>query len=172
MVESNSIALRPVVPEDEDFLFHLYCVVRAPEFAFLALPEQQKTPLLRMQYNAQQSAYRGQYPGSEHQLVLHDGKAAGRIWVAQRESEFCLLDIALLAECRNQGIGTFLISRLQAQARMARKPVRSSVFRFNAGSLRLHERLGFQVASKDEIQFQMEWAPGNTQETELRSESA
>lgn len=85
----------------------------------------------------------------------------GRIWAADLEGEFHLLDIALLPEFRNQGVGTFLISWLQAQARQAGKTVRSMVFRFNPGSLRLHQRLGFQVIAEDEIQFYFEWTPEN-----------
>ena len=160
LAEAASITLRAAVAEDDGFLFHLYCKTREPEFALLALPDQQKIQLLQMQHNAQQSSYRGQYPGSENLLVLHQGVPAGRIWIARLEDEIRLVDIALLPEFRSQGAGTFLMNEILAEARKAGKPVRSTVFRFNPGSLRFHQRLGFQVKAEDEIQFYMEWAPG------------
>jgi GNAT superfamily N-acetyltransferase len=170
LANTPSITLRPVVPEDEEFLFHLYCTVRAPEFAYMALSEQQKMQFLLMQYKAQQSGYRTQYAESEHELVLQEDRPVGRILVACMEGEFFLVDIALLPESRNQGVGTLLVSRLQARARQAGKPVRSSVFRFNSGSLRFHQRLGFHMTAEDEIQFQMEWVPSETEKNEPKSE--
>ena len=159
-VEAASISLRATVPEDEPFLFHLYCKTREPEFALLDLPDQQKMSLLQMQYDAQHGGYCAQYPGSENLLVMHQDVPAGRIWIARLEDEICLVDIALLAEFRSQGIGTLLVNEILEEARKAGKPVRSTVFRFNYGSLRFHQRLGFQVKAEDEIQFYMEWAPG------------
>jgi GNAT superfamily N-acetyltransferase len=153
------ITVRGAVPDDRDFLFNLYCAVRAPEFALLTLPEEQKQQLIRMQYVAQQNAYRAEYPRSDYAIVLRNDEPIGRIWIAQTEHEFHLVDIALLPEVRNAGIGTLLVKQLQTEAQRAGKPVRSSVFRFNPGSLRFHQRLGFRITGEDAIQFHMEWTP-------------
>jgi RimJ/RimL family protein N-acetyltransferase len=151
------ITMRPVQESDRDFLFALYAAVRAPEFALLPLPEEQKRHLLNMQFEAQQGAYRAQYPGSTYNLILHDGEPVGRLWLADLPNEIRLVDISLLPEASGSGIGSCLLRRLQAEAAAAAKPIRSSVFRFNAGSLRWHQRLGFRVVAEDEVQLSMEW---------------
>jgi GNAT superfamily N-acetyltransferase len=159
------IDLRPAAPTDEGFLFELYCQVRAPEFAMLILPEEQKAQVIGMQYTAQRAAYQAQFPGSNYEIVLNAGQPVGRIWVDRGESDLFLVDVALLPACRNAGIGTWLIKQLQSEARAAGKPIRSSVFRFNPGSLRFHERLGFRVTHQDEVEFHLEWRPGQAGET-------
>jgi RimJ/RimL family protein N-acetyltransferase len=155
----SAARLRPREVSDETFLFGLYSAHRAQEFAPLPIPEPQKEQLIRMQYTAQNSAYAAQFPDSDYQIVLRDDCPVGKIWIARTDSEFHLVDILLAAEARNSGIGTCLVRQLQEEARAAGLPVRSSVFRFNPGSLRFHQRLGFQIVAEDEIEFRMEWLP-------------
>src|ERR1700734_383742 len=100
LAKQSVISVRAVVAGDRDFLFNLYCAVRAPEFALLVLPDKQKEQVIRFQYAAQQSAYRAQYPGSDYAIVLRDNESIGRIWIAELEHEFHLVDIALLPDAR------------------------------------------------------------------------
>ena len=154
------ITVRRALPEDRDFLFGLYCVTRGAEFALLPLPEEQKRHIILMQFTSQQNAYQAQFPGSDYLIVLQNDRPVGKIWIAQMEHEFHLVDIALLPQARNSGIGTVLIRQLQTEGRRAGKAVRSTVFRFNPGSLRFHQRLGFRIRAEDELQCYMEWTPG------------
>jgi len=153
--EDALVHLRDAVPEDEAFLFELYAAARADEFALL--PEAQRPVLLRFQYLAQSGAYRAMYPGTGYRIVLRDAQPVGRIWIAELENEVRLVDIALLPGARNSGIGSLLVGQLQRRAQAAGKPLRSSVFRFNPGSLRWHQRLGFRVAGQDELRIDLEW---------------
>ena len=159
-VADSIITVRRSQPEDRDFLFNLYCAARSAEFAVLSLPEEQKRHLILMQFTAQQSAYRAQFPGSDYVIVLRNDHPVGRIWIAELQDEFHLVDIALLPEAQNSGVGTVLMRQLQTEARRAGKAVRSTVFRFNPGSLRFHQRLGFRIRAEDELQCYMEWTPG------------
>jgi ribosomal protein S18 acetylase RimI-like enzyme len=84
---------------------------------------------------------------------------AGRIWIARLPDSFHLVDIAILPQSQNSGIGTNLVRGLQREAEPAQMPVRLSVFRFNEGSVRFHQRLGFTVIREDEIQLYFEWNP-------------
>jgi len=52
-----------------------------------------------------------------------------------------------------------LIQRLQQEATRARLPIRCTVFRFNPGSLRFHQKLGFTIVRTDELNYFMEWRP-------------
>ena len=158
-LSTPEIHRRPATPGDEPFLFDLYCAVRAHEFALMPLPEPLKQQLIRIQYTAQKDGYAAEYPGSGFEIVFNGEKKVGRIWIARHEDSFHLVDIALLPEAQNSGIGTGLIRELQREAALAHKPVRLSVFRFNTGSVRFHERLGFTVTNEDAIQFYYEWRP-------------
>ena len=152
------IERRAATPEDEPFLFHLYCAVRTHEFALLPAPVREHT--IRMQYAAQNDGYRSQFPGSGFEIVTLDAVNVGRIWIANLEDSYHLVDIAISPSAQGSGIGTALIRELQHEAERAGKPVRCSVFRFNPGSIRFHQRLGFRPTHEDAIQVYLEWKPG------------
>jgi GNAT superfamily N-acetyltransferase len=153
----STLAVRPAQPLDEIFLYDLYSAVRSPEFDQAPITGTQKEFLIRMQFQAQTSAYTQMYPNSCYHIVLLDGKPVGRLWVAQDEREFHLVDIAMHPSLQGKGIGTVLIQRLQHEAAKVRLPIRCSVFRFNPGSLRFHQRLGFVIVRADEMHYYMEW---------------
>jgi ribosomal protein S18 acetylase RimI-like enzyme len=155
----STLAVRPALPQDEIFLYELYSAMRAPEFAQAAISATQKEELIRMQFRGQMSAYAQMYPNSCYHVVLLDSKPVGRLWVAPGDQEFQLVDIAVHPGLQSKGIGTALIQRLQQEATKARLPIRSSVFRFNPGSLRFHRRLGFQVVREEPLYFHLEWRP-------------
>jgi GNAT superfamily N-acetyltransferase len=153
----STIAVRPAIPQDEIFLYELYSAVRAPEFALAPISATQKEELIRMQFRGQMSAYTQMYPNSCYHIVLLDGAPVGRLWVAPGENEFHLVDIAVHPKLQSKGIGTVLIQRLQQEAAKARLPIRSCVFKFNPGSLRFHQRLGFAIVREDQMHYYMEW---------------
>lgn len=138
-------------------MYELYSAVRAPEFALAPITPTQKEHLIRMQFRGQMSAYTQMYPNSCYHIVLLDGAPVGRLWVAPGESEFHLVDIAIHPRLQSKGIGTVLIQRLQQEAAKARLPIRSCVFKFNPGSLRFHQRLGFSIVREDQMHYYMEW---------------
>jgi ribosomal protein S18 acetylase RimI-like enzyme len=153
----STLAVRPALPEDEIFLYELYSAVRGPEFALAPISPTDREHLLRMQFRAQISSYTQMYPNSCYHIVLLDSKPVGRLWVAQTESEFHLVDIAVHPNVQSKGIGTALVQRLQQEAAGAGMPIRSCVYRFNAGSVRFHKRLGFTIVREDEMNYFMEW---------------
>ena len=155
----NPLTRRGAAPGDEAFLFDLFRVVRGDEFALTGLPPAQIDMLLQMQFRAQSSGYRSQFPDSDHEIILVDGAAAGRIWVRRSPAEFVLVDISLLPAYRNRGIGTALITELIDEARAAGAPLRCSVALTNQGSLRFHQRLGFAVTGQDEVYYDLERKP-------------
>jgi ribosomal protein S18 acetylase RimI-like enzyme len=118
-----------------------------------------KGQLIRMQYVAQKDGYSAQYPGSNFEIIFEDESKVGRIWIARLPDSIHLVDIAILPQAQHSGIGTKLICELQREAETAKKPICLSVFRFNEGSVRFHQRLGFAVVREDEIQLHLEWNP-------------
>jgi GNAT superfamily N-acetyltransferase len=155
----STLAVRPALPQDEIFLYELYVAIRGPQFANAPITVAQRDHLLRMQFQAQLSSYTQQFPNSCYHVVLLDSKPVGRLWFAPVEGGFHLVDIAVHPKVQSKGLGTVLIQQLQAEAQKAKLPIRSTVDRFNPGSLRFHKRLGFAVVREDQLQFYLEWHP-------------
>jgi GNAT superfamily N-acetyltransferase len=155
----STLAVRPALPQDEIFLYELYVAIRGPLFALAPITPTQREHLLRMQFRAQLSSYTQQFPNSCYHLVLLDSKPVGRLWVAPAGDAFLLVDIAIHPNVQSKGLGTALVERLQQEAQNAKLPIRSTVDRFNPGSLRFHQRLGFQIVREDQTQYYMEWRP-------------
>lgn len=155
-MQNNSLTLRPVRSDDEDFLFEVYASTRAEEVAGLPWDANQRESFLKMQFAAQQQDYERRFPDGDHRLMLVDGCPAGRVYLARSEKEIRILDIALVPEHRNKSIGTRIINDLLDEASQAQKPVRVYVERFSP-SIHLFERLGFSRAGEIDTHFLLEW---------------
>jgi ribosomal protein S18 acetylase RimI-like enzyme len=152
------VALRPVRPEDEAFLYWVYASTRADEMAITGWTAAQQQAFLQMQFNAQRQYYLQEYPSAEYHIIQRDGVDIGRRIVNRADGALLLMDIALLPEYRNGGIGTALICDLMAEAERAGQPLRLHVEFFNP-ALRLYERLGFTRIGEVGVYFEMEWRP-------------
>lgn len=152
------ITLRPAHAEDEPFLYALYKLSRAEEFAMAGLSDAQLDAFMQLQYAARKASYEGNYPGAQHDIVVVDGEDAGQIWVYRDAAQHRLIDISIARAFQNQGIGGALLRGLIAEADEARVPLRCSVATNNPGSLRFHQRLGFRISSANEAYYQLELA--------------
>ena len=151
-----SVEFRPVTTEDEPFLFELYSATRIEELAAWGWDQSQWEPFLRMQFAAQQQHYRTQFPEADHLILVLDQQPIGRTVVSRRIQEVRLVDIALLPEHRNAGIGTRFLEDLQAEAKNAGTPVCLQVLK-SSPAVRLYERLGFSTTGDSGLHYQMEW---------------
>ncbi len=156
---SIAVTLRPIAADDEAFLYELYASTREEELSVVTWDAAMKEQFLRMQFHAQQTHYQGYYPNGEHQLILLDGQPIGRMYVAPMEQELRLLDIALLPEHRNRGIGTAMMQALMEEASRVAKPIRLHVYEYDPKALRFYARLGFVQIGKTGLHLFMEWPP-------------
>jgi ribosomal protein S18 acetylase RimI-like enzyme len=154
--QTMSVTLRAVAAGDEEFLLKVYASIRADELAQVPWSEAQREAFIKMQFDAQQLHYKTHNPNATHDIILLDERPAGRLYVARREDEVRILDITVLPEYRNRGIGTPLIEELMREAARAGKPLNIYVESFNR-SLRLFERLGFVKTEEDGVNLLMEW---------------
>ena len=157
---AESISVRPVTADDEAILLEIYKSSRGDDLRGLGWAEDRISEFLGMQYEAQQNFYESEYERASDEIILWEGEPAGRLIVERREHEIRCVDIALLPEHRNRGIGTFLIQKLQDEARREKKPLRLQVIRFNR-AVSLFERSGFVRTSETGTHFQMEWRPSD-----------
>jgi len=154
--EATSVTLRPAVPEDEAFLYELYCSTRAHDIGVAGLGPAQQDLILKMQFTGQQQQYRMDFPEADHDIILLEGRPIGRVMVQRTRERNTGVDIALLPEHRNSGIGGMLIKNLLIEAQEAGKPFRIHVERLNP-ALRLYERLGFKTVGETPTHSVMEW---------------
>jgi ribosomal protein S18 acetylase RimI-like enzyme len=155
---TDAITFRAIRPEDEEFLYHVYAGTRTDELAPLGWDHAQQEAFLRMQFNAQHRYFQTQFADASFQIILQGERAIGRLYVDRRTDEIGIVDIALLPEYRNAGIGSRLLKDLFAEAARAGKPVRIHVEQHNP-AVRLYERLGFVRIGPTGVYFLMEWRP-------------
>ncbi len=156
------IITRAARPDEENFLFRVYASTRADELAPVPWTGNQKESFLRMQSEAQLTDYRRNHPTAQFMIIEKDGQRVGRMFLDRQEGIILLMDIALLPEFRNQGIGTTLIEELLAQAGKANCCVRLHVELFNPAKT-LYTRLGFVKSNDLGIYEEMTWkSPGSS----------
>ena len=154
----NTVSLRPTTEADEDFLRTVYAATREEELALVDWTEAQKSAFLRMQFDAQDKHYREAYGNAQFLVIERDRRPVGRLYISRRERDIRIMDIALLAEGRNAGVGTALLREILDEAARASKSVSIHVERFNR-AMRLYERLGFTKVDEHGVYYLMEWKP-------------
>ena len=78
-----------------------------------------------MQFDAQDSYYRSHYPDAQFDIIEIERIPAGRLYIFASVGELRVIDIALLPQYRNRGIGGSL---MQTILRMHQTPDESSRF--------------------------------------------
>jgi GNAT superfamily N-acetyltransferase len=154
--DSRLVTFRPADSDDESFLLQVYASTRLEELALTNWDDAQREAFVRMQFTAQQSHYREHYPAAEYLIILINTDPVGRLYVAEIEAEIRIVDVTILPEHRNAGIGTPIIKRLMEEAAAIGKPLRIYVESFNPSRL-LFERLGFVKADESGYNLFLVW---------------
>lgn len=157
VLSDRGVSVRPITPEDIGFLARLYASTREEELAVLAWSDVEKQAFLLMQFNAQHRFYQEQYPQARFEIIMLDQQPIGRIYLDRRADELRIIDIALLPQHRNAGIGSAFLNAVMADAKRLGLPVRIHVEHFNP-ALRLYTRLGFRKIGDTGVYFLMEWS--------------
>ncbi len=160
--DGGTAALRSVAPHDDDFLVSLYASTRAEELDQVVWAEGQREQFIKWQFEMQRREYAQRFPDAEYDIILVDELGAGRVWIGEDEEQIRLLDIAILPEFQNRGVGTLLLERLIDEARPAGKPLRHMVFVLNNDAHRFYERLGFVIIEDLGAYKHMEWRPNQS----------
>ena len=155
---ADLISLRPLFLEDEYFALRVYASTRADEMKLVDWTNDQKEAFLRMQFDAQTEHYALHYPNAEYKIIECDGVPVGRLMTENRGDHFLLMDIAILPEYRNAGIGTFLMEELKKEATRLNLPLVLRVESFNPAQ-RLYSRLGFVKSREIQVYHEMIWIP-------------
>ena len=157
-MNADLITLRDAVAEDLSFLAYLYADTRRREVGAWGWPQEQQEWFLRMQFDMQRKSYQASFPDAHDRIVLRGGVPIGRVLTNQNAVFMRLIDIALVEDQRQQGVGTYLMRKLLGECEARGCALHLQVIQGNP-AMRLYQRLGFVQAGGDSVYAQMQWRP-------------
>lgn len=152
------VTLRTFRPDELEFLLRLYATTREDELRRVDWSDAEKRAFVRSQFELQHTHYQTHYAGADFDVILERGEPIGRIYVYCSPSEIRLMEITLLPERRNRGIGGALTAALCEEAARSGRRVVLHVEPWNPAH-RLYARLGFEDAGEEGAYRRMEWSP-------------
>lgn len=155
-VADPAAVLRPVRPEDREFLVGLYADVRSDELDQVAWPAGAREAFVRMQFEAQDSQYRAGNPDGSFDVVEVGGVPVGRLYVDRRPDDVRIVDIALLRKHRGRGIGAALVRAVLEEAAAGGRSASIHVEIHNRAQ-ELYARLGFVPVAERGVYRLLEW---------------
>lgn len=153
------LTLRAVTADDDALLLFIYDSSRTEELAQAQWQEGQREAFVKSQFDLQRREYDARFPDSEYAVIQVNDQPAGRIWIGRDAEEIHLLDIVVLPEFQNRGVGGALLNSLIDEAKQTGKALRHYVFVMNTDALRFYERLGFVVIEEIGAYKRMEFRP-------------
>jgi len=154
----EQVSLRPATSEDGEFLFSVYANSRQEEMKPWGWSPQQQEVFLRMQYDVRRRSYITTYPSAEESIIVHSDLPVGAMMVSRSSAEIRLVDIAVVSDYRNRGMGGALIGALIAEAAGSATALRLNVLKGNP-AIHLYARVGFVVTGRDSMYLEMEHRP-------------
>lgn len=154
-LKTAKIILAPATEADLKFVENVYISTRIDEFAMIGWDEEQLRQFLAMQNNIQKQAYSHQFPDAENLIICLEKEKIGRLIVNRNTNELRLVDISLLPQFQNLGVGTKIIKDLLNEAKEKKLPLTLTVARNNPAAFRLYQKLGFQITGEDEMYISM-----------------
>jgi len=166
------VSLRGMTQSDLRFIQRLFARVRWPEFAASGMPPRQICALLRMQCNAQHQHYMQHFQKTDYGvLVGPDGQLIGRLYLDWGKEDLRIVDIALMPNWQQRGLGRALLECVFADAAAKGMKVAIHVEKNNP-ALKLYDRLGFRAVEDKEVYWFMEWTSDTgDQRPDIRSGS-
>lgn len=144
---------------DFDFLARLYASTRTDLQSTTADPAF-VAALIAMQQRLQGAGYRRDFPGAASLILEQRGAPCGRIVVNVAADAVRLVDIALLAQDRGQGLGRHILGALQRWAAGRALPLTLAVHHTNPAARRLYVALGFQSHRRSAFAEHLVWNNG------------
>ncbi len=155
---TDEVTFKAISPTDMAFLSELYRTTRWQEVLQAPWDDEQRIAFLKQQFEAQHTHYQSHYPHAEKLIILQDDLPIGRIYLDRDEVSICLIDVALLPEHRNKGLGTQLLKELLTEAELTQKKVVIHVENFNP-AYHWYLKHGFKQMEDKGVYQYMEWHP-------------
>lgn len=150
--------LRPCTEADNAFVYDVFCTTWEHEVA--ALPNQNLAQhVLRIQHIAQERRFESHYPSHQRYVVLVDGEPAGRLYVHESDSVMHVIDLTLMPQFRDHGVGTRIFRDLFTHAAQEGQTISLRVARRNERATDFYTSIGFRLMTVDDLDNYFEWTP-------------
>ena len=161
----TTLTLRTIQDTDREILSQIYFSTRKDEMDQLTeWTVDQKQNFLHFQFTAQHTYYIQSYPGANFWIIEKNAQPIGRVYLDTNfeKKSIRVIDITLLPEWRDIGIGGQLLSDIIAFAKTINRGVSIHVESFNP-AMRLYKRLGFDLVSiTNGVYHLLEWKNKST----------
>ncbi|MBP7460917.1 MAG: GNAT family N-acetyltransferase [Candidatus Delongbacteria bacterium] len=155
------IEFRPITDNDQELLYHIYAMTRMEEVKLTGWDDHRIEWFLRMQFKAQHLHYMKNYSHASFDIIRYHEVSIGRLYVHRCQVEIRIIDIALLPEYRNQGIGSRIMKALIEESERKGIPLTLHV-ESNNPAQHFYSRLGFAKADDIGIYHFMRRIPQTT----------
>lgn len=160
LLRERGFSLRAARDADLPWLRELYASTRAEEMAMLPWPDAMKRAFTDQQFFLQHQHYIQHYPATDFMILEHGPVRVGRYYLQRLAQDYLVVDISLLPEKRQAGIGSVLLSATQETAQSEGAGVLLHVSRTNPRARRLYEKLGFVATESGTTHDTLHWWPG------------
>lgn len=139
--------------DDNLFIKTLFFQYKMQELQNINIPPNQLNLLLEMQFDAQQTSYKNQFPNAIDYILEIDNIPIGWLQVNNAKT-IHIINIIIHEKYRNKNFGKQVILEIIKWAKRENKKVTLKVDRNNPAQ-RLYSRLGFITTNSDEIHITM-----------------
>jgi ribosomal protein S18 acetylase RimI-like enzyme len=154
LTAQRSIGLRMSTPADRHLLRRIYESTRTAEFLAAGFDAETIQSLLAKQFAMQDEYYHRHYPKARFDLILAGETGIGRLYHDWSGDEARVIDIALLPDYRDKGIGTRIMKTIVAEA--ARRSMTLSLYvEIDNPVSALYRRLGFEATGQNGVYERM-----------------
>jgi len=158
MFKAANVSLRPEMSEDVPFLEELFIANKDDAEGWRQLLPAERTRLLKEQSALQRIHYRKFYPQAWFTIIEVEGKPAGRLCVNQSRQEMRVVDISILPEYCQHGIGSRLIQQVITESTRLKSPLRLCA-ELGSAVHTFYKKLGFREIKRDGTHIHYQWAP-------------
>ena len=158
------ISLRPIQDEDLMVLSKIYGSTREKELKQVAdWNDEQKKAFVLQQFMAQHEYYQKNYVGAAFYVIQKNKDSIGRLYIHEnfQEKGVRIIDIALLPQWQNRGIGSSILKDILAKASTLNRAVSIHVETFNP-AMKLYKKLDFEkISETNGVYHLLEWKHKN-----------
>ncbi len=144
--------------EDGTFLRQLYRTTRDDEMAATNWSDADKQGFCDRQFDLQHIHYTRHHPEGAFLVLKAGAEKVGRLYVDGSGEAVHLVDLSLLPQWQDRGIGSAVLAEVQRCAAAAGKPVTLNVLAGNWRAVALYRRVGFVPGAFDGTYVTMRWA--------------
>ncbi len=149
-ISDKSLSIRPIQDEDLMVLNEIYGSTREKELKqVVEWNDEQKKNFVLQQFMAQHDYYQKNYIGAAFYTIQKNKVAIGRLYIHEnfQEKGVRIIDIAILPNWQNKGIGKSILKDILAKASKLNRAVSIHVETFNP-AMKLYKKLGFEKISE------------------------